>query len=301
MSAPDNSIAIIKPTTVLEGAGVRLKRSFPVTGTDHLDPFLLFDDFSSPSPDDFRKGFPWHPHRGIETVTYLLAGVVNHRDSIGNAGSIGAGDAQWMTAGGGIMHEEMPDPRAGELLGFQLWVNLPAAEKMRAPRYQDIAAAQIPRISPDPGVTLRVIAGEAGGVRGPVTGIAVGPTYLDVELAPSAAVTHPLGNGDQTLAYLFRGEAAFRGNEHDPEATVGEAALLVLPPGGPLQVRASARGARYLLISGKPLREPIARHGPLVMNTRSQIEEALRDLRNGTFIRNQPRDDQGSWYMGPRG
>ncbi|MBP6876013.1 MAG: pirin family protein [Candidatus Eisenbacteria bacterium] len=290
-----------RPTPLLEGAGVRLKRSFPTRALNFVDPFLLLDDFSSPDPEDFRKGFPWHPHRGIQTVTYLLAGAVEHRDSLGNAGRIAAGDAQWMTAGGGIMHEEMPDPEAGALIGFQLWVNLPAKDKMTAPAYGDILAKDIPVVTPGQGATVRVLAGEAFGVRGPVYGLATQPTYLDVHLQGGTTFVHALPAGRSALAYLFEGEAAFGHASAESHAdTPGHASAEPHAPGHanastlltfenePIVVRTSAREARYLWIAGRPLGEPVVRYGPMVMNTRKQIEEALRELEAGTFVRGAP-------------
>jgi hypothetical protein len=282
-----NVAQVIRPAPVLEGAGVRLHRSFPSNVIDHVDPFLLFDDFSSRDPDDFARGFPWHPHRGIETVTYVLEGVVHHRDSLNNAGSIGTGEAQWMTAGSGIMHEEMPDPRRAPLLGFQLWVNLPARRKLTTPRYQSIASSAIPAVPLEGGGTVRVIAGTAGGARGPVTEISVEPTYLDVELPPDGAISHPAPADAGVLAYLFVGSAAFDGSG-DRASLVSARGMVVFTDGDRVEVRAGDHGARYLFFAGRRLREPIARHGPFVMNTREEIQEALRDLREGTFIRSRP-------------
>jgi len=290
---------VIRPTAVLEGAGVRLHRSFPSNVVDHVDPFLLFDDFSSKDPDDFARGFPWHPHRGIETVTYVLQGVVHHRDSLDNAGSIGAGEVQWMTAGSGIMHEEMPDPVHAPLLGFQLWVNLPARLKMTVPRYQSIAPGAIPVVPLEGGGAVRVIAGTAAGVRGPVTEISIEPTYIDVELPPDGAISHPAPSGEGVMAYLFQGSAAFD-DTGDPESAMRARGLVVFADGERIEVRAGDRGARYLLLAGRMLREPVARYGPFVMNTRDEIQEALRDLREGTFIRTRPEGAAGIADRGPR-
>jgi redox-sensitive bicupin YhaK (pirin superfamily) len=273
---------IIQPLPVLEGAGVRLIRSIATRTLNYLDPFLLFDHFGSDDPEDYLAGFPMHPHRGIETVTYMLAGAVNHRDSLGNAGEIGAGDVQWMTAGGGIMHEEMPKPVDGKMWGFQLWVNLPARLKMTRPRYQEVAAAAIPTVDLGHGVQARVIAGEIAGVRGPVTEIAADPTYLDILLPPQAIFTHPVGAGHTAFAYLFEGQLTF-----DPDVSSLPAAasqLLVFGDGDAIQVKTQQNPARFLLVSGKPLHETIARYGPFVMNTRAEIEQALQDLQNGTFV-----------------
>ncbi len=275
-------IQVVTPRRVLEGAGVRLRRSFPSPAMDYLDPFLLLDDFSSDNPDDVLAGFPMHPHRGIETVTYMLAGSVNHRDSLGNAGTIGAGDVQWMTAGSGILHEEMPLPIDGRMAGFQLWVNLPATLKMTNPRYQEIAADQIPLTRTPEGASIRVVAGEALGIRGPVTEIAAQPVYLDVQLLPGTDMRHPIAEEHTACAYLFEGSATF-GSVH-----VQAPVLVILGPGQGFAVRSGDAGARFLLLAGRPLGEPIARYGPFVMNTTAEIEQALDDLRRGTFIRVRP-------------
>ncbi len=275
---------IVEPQTVLEGAGVKLKRSIAGSALDYLDPFLLFDHFGSDDPADYIAGFPMHPHRGIETVTYMLSGVVNHRDSIGNAGSIGAGDVQWMTSGRGILHEEMPQPHQGQMAGFQLWVNLPARLKMTQPRYQEIASAQIPEIEAEQGVKIRVIAGVINGVRGPVTEIAADPTYLDVSIPPRASFTHPIERGHAAFAYLFEGQGSFGITGENEGESVSHPKLVVFDDGDLVQVRTTQQAVRFLLISGKPLYEPIARYGPFVMNTREEILQALQDLRNGTFV-----------------
>ncbi len=272
--------SIIDPLPVLEGAGVHLKRSIATRTLDYLDPFLLFDHFGSDDPADYLAGFPMHPHRGIETVTYMLAGAVAHRDSLGNAGMIEAGDVQWMTAGGGILHEEMPQPRDGRMYGFQLWVNLPARLKMTRPRYQEVKAAQIPLVRRLDGALIRVVAGEVDGARGPVSEIAADPAYLDVRLPPGLYFTHPIPVGHTAFAYLFEGAASFAGG-----APLGAPKLVVLGDGGQVGVQAGENGARFLLVSGLPLGESISRYGPFVMNTRAEILQALEDLRNGTFVR----------------
>ncbi|HNS52606.1 MAG TPA: pirin family protein [Anaerolineae bacterium] len=273
---------LIDPQPVLEGAGVRLKRSIATRTLDYLDPFLLLDHFGSDRPEDYLAGFPMHPHRGIETVTYMLAGRVFHRDSLGNSGSIQAGDVQWMTAGGGIMHEEMPQPVAGKMYGFQLWVNLPARHKMMRPRYQEIASAQIPEVLRPDGTRVRVIAGVVDGVQGAVRDIVADPTYLDVTLPPSITFTQPVPNGDSAFAYVFEGQGAFGAAQAEQ---VRSTRLAILEGGDVIEVRTGDQPVRFLLVSGKPLGEPIARYGPFVMTTRDEIEEALRDLRNGTFVR----------------
>ena len=269
---------IIEPIYVMEGAGVRLRRSIATRQLDYVDPFLLFDHFGSEDPQDYTAGFPMHPHRGIETVTYMLSGEVRHTDSLGNSGVIGAGDVQWMTAGGGIMHEEMPQVVAKHLNGFQLWVNLPAKHKMDKPRYQEVPSANIPTAAPAAGVTVRVIAGEIAGVRGPVTEIAADPAYFDVALEPGAGYDFPVSPDHAALVYLFSGSASFG------DADVAATRLIVLGEGGIIRAQAGGSGARFLLISGKPLGEPIARYGPFVMNTQEEIRQALQDLRDGTFV-----------------
>ena len=271
---------IVTPQVVSDGAGVKIKRSIATRTLDYLDPFLLFDHFGSDNPDDYIAGFPMHPHRGIETVTYMLAGVVRHADSIGNVGTIGSGDVQWMTAGRGIMHEEMPETRDGEMAGFQLWVNLPARLKMTAPRYQDVLAGQIPEIERENGVRVRVIAGSVEGVQGAVTEIVADPTYLDVTLPPQASTVQPVERGHTAFAYLFKGEGEFGVSAETATAP----ALVIFGDGDRVEVRSTEQPARFLLVSGKPLGEPIARYGPFVMNTVEEIQQALRDLRDGTFV-----------------
>jgi redox-sensitive bicupin YhaK (pirin superfamily) len=278
-------LEIIEPQPVLEGAGVRLKRSIATRTLDNIDPFLLFDHFGSSNPEDYIKGFPMHPHRGIETVTYMIEGTVDHKDSLGNSGSIGAGDIQWMTSGSGIMHEEMPRAQQGELKGFQLWVNLPAKMKMMKPRYQDIRSDQIPEISREDGTKIRVVAGEVDAVRGPVADIVAEPTYLDVTIAPDGHFSHPIQRGHAAFAYLFEGQGAFGKNGEQEEKIVDAPRLVVFTDGDYIKATASDQPMRFLLISGKPLDEPIARYGPFVMNTQREIEQALEDLKNGTFVK----------------
>ena len=283
---PRKVVKTIEPQTVMEGAGVRLRRSIATATLDHLDPFLLFDHFGSDNPADYIKGFPMHPHRGIETVTYMISGHVNHKDSIGNSGSISAGDIQWMTAGGGIMHEEMPQPAQEALIGFQLWVNLPASLKMTTPRYQDITSNQIPEVSRENGVKIRVIAGEVDGVRGAVSEIYADPSYLDVSIPADGTFSHPVEKGHTAFAYMFEGSGIFGSGQNTAESSVSQPGLVVLGDGDYIQVDAANEPVRFLLVSGKPLNEPIARYGPFVMNTQEEIQQALDDLRNGTFVRN---------------
>ena len=270
---------IIEPQAVVEGAGVRLKRSIGTHTLDYLDPFLLLDHFQSKNPADYQAGFPLHPHRGIETVTYLLAGAVRHRDSVGNAGEIGPGDLQWMTAGRGIMHEEMPQVRPEGVAGFQLWVNLPKRQKMIAPRYQNVNANEIAEIKREGGAKIRVIAGQVDGVVGPISGIAAEPLYLDVAVAPHGSFSLPIPRGHSAFAYVFEGEGRF-----GPEKrSVTTPRLVVWDDGDSVEVRTEESAVRFLLVSGKPLNEPIARYGPFVMNTKAEIEQTLRELQAGTF------------------
>ncbi len=282
MTIKRNVAQIITPENTSDGAGVKLRRSIATRSLSYLDPFLLFDHFGSENPDDYIAGFPLHPHRGIETVTYMLAGAVEHKDSSGNRGVIKTGDVQWMTAGGGIMHEEMPILQDGRMEGFQLWVNLPAKLKMSKPRYQEVASADIPEYSGADGVNIRVIAGKVGEVNGAVSEIAADPTYLDVRVPAGATLKHAIPRGHTAFAYLFEGAAKF-----DGQATVQSPRLVIFEDGDEIEVTAAANdanGARFLLVSGKPLGEPVARYGPFVMNTEEEIEQALMDLRKGTFI-----------------
>ena len=281
---------IIQPQAVLEGAGVKLKRSIATRTLDNVDPFLLFDHFGSKNPADYIKGFPMHPHRGIETVTYMIKGRVNHKDSIGNSGSITDGDVQWMTSGRGIMHEEMPQPADGEMVGFQLWVNLPARLKMTQPRYQNITSAQIPEIRLADGVKIRVIAGKLEGIGGPVKEIVVEPTYLDISIPPGATFSQPVERGHAACVYIFEGAGFFEADLKDTQEPIVQPRLIVFDDGDLVSARASDQGVRFLLFSGKPLNESIARYGPFVMNTRAEIEQALDDLKNGTFIKQRVSD-----------
>jgi redox-sensitive bicupin YhaK (pirin superfamily) len=276
-------IQIIEPEPVIEGAGVRLKRSIGTPTLDYLDPFLLFDDFTSGNPSDYEAGFPLHPHRGIETVTYVLEGEVRHKDTLGNAGSITAGEIQWMTAGRGIMHEEMPQVRPGGIAGFQLWVNLPAKLKMTRPRYQDIRSGEVREITRENGARIRVITGTVEGITGPVTGIAADPTYLDVFIPSHLSFTHPIERGNTAFVYVFAGEARFQ-NEDGNERLISHPHLVVFGDGDSVEVTTGTNSVRLLLVSGLPLGEPIARYGPFVMNTEQEIEQTLLELRQGTFV-----------------
>ena len=276
---------IIEPRPVTEGAGVRLIRSIATSELDHVDPFLLFDHFGSKNPADYMKGFPMHPHRGIETVTYMISGHVNHKDSIGNAGSITDGDVQWMTSGRGIMHEEMPQAHEDEMVGFQLWVNLPARLKMTEPRYQNITSEQIPQVQHEDGVKIRVIAGEVDGVKGPVTEIFANPTYLDISIPPDKMFSQPIERGHAAFAYIFEGAGMFENGDQNTGKPFSSPRLIVFSDGDYVSAHAADQGVRFLLVSGKPLNEPIARWGPFVMNTREEIEQTLEEIKNGTFIK----------------
>lgn len=273
----------ITPKPVMEGAGVRLKRSIALPELDHVDPFLLFDHFGSENPEDYLKGFPMHPHRGIETVTYMMAGKVDHKDSIGNAGSIYAGDVQWMTSGSGIMHEEMPQPVDGRMYGFQLWVNLPARLKMSDPNYQEYTSERLPVVKRADGTKVTVLAGEVDGVKGPVTEIAISPVYIDVDLPPNLPFSYPVTAGHSAIAYVFEGGGRF--GEASADGAVQALTLAVFGDGDCVRATAGPDGMRFLLMSGTPLNEPIARYGPFVMNTRAEIETALQELRSGTFVK----------------
>jgi hypothetical protein len=276
---------VIVPTPASDGAGVQLRRSLATPHLDHLDPFFLFDHFGSENPDDYVAGFPMHPHRGIETVTYMLDGSVSHRDSLGSEGTIGAGDVQWMTAGSGIMHEEMPHAGPRRLDGFQIWVNLPRKLKMTTPRYQDVPSARIPEVTAAGGARVRVIAGNVDGVEGAVREIFAGPSYLDVALPAGATFDQPITRGHTGLLYVYRGQVEVAGE------AVPSPRLAILGDGDVVRVRAPAGDARFLVLSAQPLEEPAVRYGPFVMNTEDEIRQALLDLRQGTFVKARPAGD----------
>jgi quercetin 2,3-dioxygenase len=279
---------VVTPEPVIEGAGVHLRRSIGTRGLDHLDPFLLLDHFESANPSDYEPGFPYHPHRGIETVTFVRKGEIQHKDSLGHRGSIGAGDIQWMTSGSGILHEEMPQVRPEGIGGLQLWLNLPAREKMSRPKYRDLQAKQLTETDLDGGAKARVIAGEAaeGRLVGPVEGLAVAPKFVDVTLPEGAEFRERVPRGHTAFAYVDHGEVRF-----GPEGKLARApALVIFGDGDMVEASAGRGGGRFLLAAARPLGEPIARHGPFVMNTRAEIEQTLQDLRSGHFIRNEPRD-----------
>ena len=292
---------LTQATPVIEGAGVHLHRAFGFGKTEDFDPFLLLDDFRNDNPDHYRAGFPWHPHRGIETITYILSGTVEHGDSLGNQGSLGAGDIQWMTAGRGILHQEMPKGDAnGQIHGFQLWANLPAAHKMTAPRYQDMQATDIPEITDDDGTKARVICGTFWGQKGPVEGIAADPRYLDISIPPGGRKKLPVETDRHAFAYIFGGAGTFRdASAPQPVKTehldlsgevsseeMGNRSLVLFDNGNEVTVQAGTQGIRFLLVSGRPLEEPAAWRGPIVMNTQEELQQAFSELQNGTFIRN---------------
>ena len=308
---------ILETRPTLEGAGVKLQRAFGFGKTKEFDPFLLLDDFRNENPADYLAGFPWHPHRGIETITYVLAGEVNHGDSLGNKGRMTAGDVQWMTAGSGILHQEMPRGDAsGRMHGFQLWANLPAALKMTNPRYQDIPSAAIPEITEDDGTRARIICGEFWGRRGPVEGVAADPSYVDISVPPNKLRRIKVDVTRNAFAYVFAGAGTFR-DASDPQAVLTESAvdltgapndrspslgwdpnapakydaknhsLVLFDRGDEIVVQAGPEGIRFLLVSGKPLEEPVAWYGPIVMNTQAELQTAMRELQSGKFIKHQ--------------
>lgn len=287
----------------MEGAGVHLHRAFGFGDPKEADPFLLFDDFRNERPQDYLKGFPWHPHRGIETITYVLSGTVEHGDSLGNRGTLGAGDVQWMTAGSGILHQEMPKGNArGQMHGFQLWANLPSRLKMTAPRYQDVKSPDIPEIIDDDGTVVRVIIGSFWGRTGPVEGIAADPQYLDISVPPGRRKSFRVDTRRRAFAYVFEGAGRFAdaaapqgvllekevmGQEVNLRDLSGNRTLIRFGAGDEMTVQAGERGVRFLLVSGAPIEEPVAWHGPIVMNTREELVQAMAELRNGTFIKPQ--------------
>ena len=296
---------IVEAQPTVEGAGVKLRRAFGFGETDETDPFLLFDDFRNERPEDYIAGFPWHPHRGIETITYVLAGTVAHGDSLGNRGTMGPGDVQWMTAGSGILHQEMPqgDPQ-GRMHGFQLWANLPASQKMTAPRYQDVASRDIPEVTDDDGTSVRVVCGSFWGKTGPVAGIAADPRYLDVTVPPGQRKRLAVETSRHAFAYVFAGSGSFRDASQprgvmteqvgdagaattSRSADTGNRSLVLFDRGDEIVVQAGEQGIRFLLVSGKPIEEPVAWYGPIVMNTREELQQAYTELREGTFIKSR--------------
>jgi redox-sensitive bicupin YhaK (pirin superfamily) len=293
---------LIKAKPTLEGAGVHLRRAFGFGDTSEFDPFLLLDDFRNEKPEDYLAGFPWHPHRGIETITYVLAGTVEHGDSIGNRGAITAGDIQWMTAGSGIVHQEMPKGDAdGRMHGFQLWANLPAALKMTPPRYQEVKAPDIPEVTGDDGTRVRIVCGSFWGKKGPVDGIAADPVYIDVSVPPGRRTSLPVETARHAFAYVFAGAGRFC-NASDPLAVPTEGvgwadtslpteaenrSLVLFDRGDEVTVQAGEEGVRFLLVSGRPLREPVAWYGPIVMNTQEELRRAYEELQRGTFLKHR--------------
>jgi len=274
-----------KGVSTLEGAGVRLRRMFGFEKVPGFDPFLMLDDFSSSDPADYIAGFPWHPHRGIETITYLLKGEIEHGDSMGNQGVIGSGEVQWMTAGSGIIHQEMPrENRKTGLQGFQLWANLPAAEKMMAPRYRSIQAGQIPVVTRKDGVKVRVVSGTVDGVQGPVREIRIDPEYLDVEVSAGAAFKHEVPMGYAVFAYVFAGQGYFDPRKKKPAAAGN---MVNFGDGDGVEISTGDKNLRFLLVSGKPLREPVAWRGPIVMNTQEELRQAFAEYAAGTFLKHK--------------
>jgi redox-sensitive bicupin YhaK (pirin superfamily) len=290
MSQPSRAVThVVTPEPVVEGAGVHLRRSIGTRRLDHLDPFLLLDHFESVKPADYEAGFPYHPHRGIETVTLVRKGEVKHGDSLGHKGSIGAGDIQWMTSGSGILHEEMPQVRPEGIAGLQLWLNLPARDKMSRPKYRDLPSDRLAETKTADGASIRVIAGQAQGGKfaGPVEGLAVAPKFIDVTLPPGATFREEVPRGHTAFAYVDHGEVRFGDGKKAAQAP----SLVIFGEGDVVEASAGAGGGRFLLAAARPLHEPIARYGPFVMNTRAEIEQTLDDLRSGRFARTEPRDE----------
>lgn len=275
---------VLKSKPTIEGAGVHLKRAFGPAEAKLLDPFLLLDDFHSANPDDYIAGFPFHPHRGIETVTYVIRGVIEHGDTIGNRGVIESGDVQWMTAGSGILHQEMPQRFDGMMQGFQLWANLPSSRKMMKPRYREVKSGQVPSVSPGEGTQIKIIAGRIEGKEGPIRDLIVEVEYLDVTIQSGKELSHPIRRGNNAFAYIFEGDGFF---EHGEENLVRTERLVIFNDGDAVNIRAGEKGVRFLLVSGSPIREPIAWGGPIVMNTQDELDLAFRELRSGDFIKSQ--------------
>ncbi|HEY6330164.1 MAG TPA: pirin family protein [Blastocatellia bacterium] len=293
---------VVKSKPTIEGAGVHLRRAFGFGNTSDFDPFLLLDDFRNDVPEDYLAGFPWHPHRGIETITYVLAGTVAHGDSLGNQGVIGPGDVQWMTAGSGIIHQEMPmGDQAGRMHGFQLWANLPASLKMTAPRYQEVKAPDIPEFKDDDGTHVRVVCGTFRGIKGPIEGIAADPIYLDVSVSAGKTKTLQVETSRNAFAYVFAGSGKFCNSSEPlevpiepvkwldttPPVAAENRSLILFDRGDEVTVRAGEDGIRFLLVSGEPLREPVAWYGPIVMNTQEQLRHAFEELKEGTFLKDR--------------
>ncbi len=275
--------SVLKSQPTVEGAGVHLKRAFGYQQVPELDPFLLLDDFHSNNPDEYIRGFPWHPHRGIETITYVLYGKVEHGDSMGNKGTISSGDIQWMTAGRGIIHQEMPKGQEDGLMwGFQLWANLPASHKMMNPRYQEIKSNQVPEITQDGGVSVKIICGQVHGVRGPVKDIVIDPEYLDIRVPSESHFTHAVKRGHKAFAYVIEGEGYF---DRDRDEMVGPENLVIFDDGDEVAISSEEGAVRALFVSGKPIGEPVAWHGPIVMNTQEELRIAFEEYEKGTFIK----------------
>ncbi|MDC7235170.1 MAG: pirin family protein [Spirochaetales bacterium] len=296
---------MLHPRTVQDGDGVTLNRVFSHGEVELTDPFLMMDHFVNDDPENPMPGFPWHPHRGIETITYILEGTMQHEDSLGNNGMLRSGDVQWMTAGSGIVHQEIPRPEESTLMhGFQLWANLPAADKMMNPRYQDIPAPEIPEVTEDDGSRARIITGDFRGKTGPVTGIVTNPSYVDIYLPPGVERSIKIDLQKNAFAYIFQGSAVFRGASHPqavmteyvnekgtadavPSLPVENRSLVLFDTGDEIRLRSGEQGVRFLLISGQPLKEPVAWHGPIVMNTQEELYRAFEEYRNGTFLKHR--------------
>ena len=278
---------VLNSQPTIEGAGVHLKRAFGYPQVPELDPFLLLDDFHSNNPDEYIKGFPWHPHRGIETITYVLYGKVEHGDSMGNKGTIYSGEVQWMTAGSGIIHQEMPKGQEDGLIwGFQLWANLPASHKMMDPRYRDVKQDQIPEIDLDDGVNVKIICGELNGIKGPVQGIVIDPEYLDITVPQKSSFRHSVKRRHKAFAYIIEGEGRFgQGMVSNARKMVGPESLVIFDDGDEVAISTEDRPVRALFVSGKPIGEPVAWHGPIVMNTQEELRIAFEEYENGTFIK----------------
>ena len=285
MNAARKIKKVFRSKQTIEGAGVHLKRAFGFSEAGQFDPFLLMDDFRSENPNDYSKGFPWHPHRGIETITYILQGKVEHGDSLGNSGIIDSGDVQWMTAGSGIIHQEMPKgDTSGRMEGFQLWANLPAAEKMMPPRYRDVKSDEIPLITLENGVQIKIICGRVNNVQGPVRDIMIDPEYLDITVPAHTDYEHPTKPGHTVFAYVIGGRGYF-GMETDPLADNGT--IILFTDGNTVHIKTGDDSIRFLLISGKPLDEPVAWHGPIVMNTQEELRLAFDEYQKGTFLKHR--------------
>ncbi len=272
---------VLKSRPTMEGAGVRLNRVFGFTTKNSFDPFLLLDDFSGDNPEDYLKGFPWHPHRGIETITYIISGKIEHQDSLGNKGNICSGEIQWMTAGNGILHQEMPLDTGKSMQGFQLWANLPKSHKMMDPRYRDVTTDQIPCEEISKGVTIKVVAGQINGIKGPVQDVITKPIYMDISMDRASEFEYTIPEENTVIVYIFNGKAKFGSDEKEVE----KGHMVELLSGDTIRIKTGDSSARMLFLSGKPIKESVAWYGPIVMNTQEELDAAFREYRNGTFIK----------------